>query len=65
MYKLKSNVPDFTVVDGIFKNRTYKAKETYAEIPPEEKDKFEEIKTAIQNGKKAGRDDAAEGGARS
>jgi len=43
MYKLKPNVPDFTVVDGKFEGRTYKAGETYPEIPPQEKQKFESI----------------------
>ena len=42
-YKLKPNVPDFTVVDGTFEGRSYKAGETYDEIPPQEKNKFESI----------------------
>lgn len=43
MYGLKPNVPDFEVVDGPFAGRKYKAGETYQEIPPEEKEKFEVI----------------------
>lgn len=43
MYKLKNNVPDFTVVDGPFEGRSYKAGETYSEIPPQEKHKFESV----------------------
>lgn len=45
-YKLKVNVPDFEVVDGKFEGRKFKAGETYAEIPAEEKEKFEVIKEA-------------------
>lgn len=43
MYRLKSNVADFTVVDGKFAGRNYRAGETYDEIPPEEKNKFEKL----------------------
>lgn len=42
MYRLKKNVADFTVVDGPFAGRTFRAGKVYAEIPPQEKHKFEE-----------------------
>lgn len=43
MYRLKKGVADFTVVDGPFERRSYKAGEVYDEkdIPPQEKHKFE------------------------
>ncbi len=44
MYRLKKNVADFTVVDGPFAGRTFRAGKTYAEIPPGEKHKFEEAR---------------------
>lgn len=43
MYRLKSNVPDFEIVDGKFEGRKYRGGETYQEIPPEETNKFELI----------------------
>ncbi len=43
MYRLKKNVPDFTVVDGPFAGRNFRAGEIYAEIPPQEKHKFEAV----------------------
>ena len=48
MFKLKSNVPDFDVVDGPFAGRKYEAQETYAEVPPEYQSKFEEIKLNVE-----------------
>ncbi len=42
-YRLKTGVADFTVVDGAFEGRSYKAGETYEDIPPQEKHKFEAI----------------------
>jgi hypothetical protein len=44
MYHLKKNVADFTVVDGPFAGRSYHAGKSYAEIPPQEKHKFEEAR---------------------
>jgi len=41
MYQLKPNVPDFEVVDGPFAGRKYKAGETYKDVPPECRDRFE------------------------
>ena len=43
MYRLKKNVADFVVVDGPFARRTYRAGKVYAEIPPQEKHKFEDV----------------------
>jgi len=45
MHHLKKNVADFTVVDGPFAGRTFRAGKPYAEIPPREKHKFEEAKS--------------------
>jgi hypothetical protein len=44
MYKLKTNVPDFEVVDGKFAGRKYRHGQTYQEIPPEEVKKFDQVK---------------------
>jgi hypothetical protein len=55
MYKLKPNAPDFQACDGPFEGRKYIAGTTYAEIPTNEADKFEEIKTEepTETGRKA------------
>ena len=42
-YRLKENIPDFDVVDGPFAGRRYRRGEIYAEIPPTEEDRFEEV----------------------
>ncbi len=42
MYRLKANVPGFTVVDGPFQGRTYLHGQTYDEVPPQEAHKFNE-----------------------
>ncbi len=42
-YKLKPNQPDFEVVDGPMAGRKFVAGQTYTEIPPQEKNKFEKI----------------------
>jgi|GEM_PF-3236931 len=44
MYKLKQGVQGFTVIDGPMAKKSFKQGETYAEIPPQEAAKFEEIK---------------------
>lgn len=41
MYKLKPNVPDFEVVDGPMAGRKYEEGRVYAEIPAEERHKFD------------------------
>lgn len=46
MYRLKNGVESFTVVDGKFAGRTYERGQAYAEIPPQEKGRFEEIREA-------------------
>ena len=43
MFRLRKNAPDFEVVDGPFTGRTFRAGETYAEIPPEEASRFEAV----------------------
>jgi hypothetical protein len=43
-YKLNPNVPDFDLTDGPFAGRQYRAGEIYTEVPPAEKDKFEEVR---------------------
>lgn len=42
-YKLKPNQESFQSVDGPFDGRKFLSGQTYAEIPPEEAEKFEEI----------------------
>jgi len=44
MYQLKPGSESFTVVDGPFAKKTYKPGQAYAEIPPQEKKRFQEIK---------------------
>ncbi len=44
-YKLKSNVPNIEIVDGPFAGRKFVAGEIYAEIPANEKAKFDEVRT--------------------
>ncbi|MDN3515366.1 MAG: hypothetical protein NG747_13340 [Candidatus Brocadia sp.] len=41
MYRLKPNTPDFEVVDGPFAGRKYKAGKVYAEIPAEDRHRFD------------------------
>ena len=43
MYRLKSNVADFHVVDGPFAGRNFVAGQTYPEIPPGEERRFEAV----------------------
>lgn len=45
-YRLKPNVENFEVVDGPFAQRKFISGEIYAEIPPNEAGKFDEIKPA-------------------
>lgn len=45
-FKLKENVADFTVVDGPFAGREFRAGQIYAEVPPQEKEKFETVTKA-------------------
>lgn len=46
MYKLKKGAEEFQVVEGPFARKHYKRNEIYAEVPPQEKHRFEEIKPA-------------------
>ena len=50
MYRLKTSEPEFTVVDGAFANHTYRAGQSYAEIPPEEANRFEKIEDPAPRG---------------
>jgi hypothetical protein len=43
MKRLKSTSPAFEVTDGLFAGRKYLHGQTYAEIPPQEAEKFEEV----------------------
>ena len=43
MYKLKENQESFQVVDGAFAGRSYKRGESYAEVPPNEAHRFDEM----------------------
>jgi hypothetical protein len=42
-FKLKEGIEDFQVVDGAFEGRKFRKGFLYAEIPPEEAKKFEEV----------------------
>lgn len=42
-FRLKRNVPDIEIVDGPFARRKFMAGETYTEIPPELRDRFEAV----------------------
>ena len=53
-YKLRKNKPEFDVVDGPFAGKKYRHNESYAEVPPGGKDRFEVVKEpAKQPGKPA------------
>jgi hypothetical protein len=54
MYKLKTSEPAFEVVDGKFAGRKYRHGQTYQEIPPEEKDKFDRIEQSAKTEQKEG-----------
>jgi len=43
MYRLKKTSADFEVVDGPFAKRKYLQGQTYTEIPPEHRDRFETV----------------------
>jgi hypothetical protein len=43
MYRLKTTSAAFEIVDGPFAGRKYLHGKTYAEVPPQEKDKFEKV----------------------
>jgi hypothetical protein len=46
MFQLKKGQEAFTVVEGPYKNRTFRPGETYTDIPPQEAGKFAETKKA-------------------
>lgn len=45
-YRLKPGAESFDVVDGPLAGRRYRKSETYTEIPPSEKHRFEPVKPA-------------------
>jgi hypothetical protein len=47
-YKIKKDVENFDVVDGAFAGRKFVCGRVYGEVPPEEKDKFDEIKPEVK-----------------
>jgi hypothetical protein len=47
-YKLKTGIEDFQVVDGAFAGRKFRKGFLYAEIPPEEAQKFDEVAEEAQ-----------------
>jgi hypothetical protein len=49
-FRLKRNVPDIEVVDGPFARRKFSAGETYTEIPPELRDRFEAVESTEDQG---------------
>lgn len=48
MYVLKKGIENFEVVDGAFAGKAFVRGRQYAQIPPEEKKKFEEVKSKAQ-----------------
>jgi hypothetical protein len=50
-YKLKPGIENFQVVDGAFAGRKFRKGFLYAEIPPEEARKFEEVADEAQTPK--------------
>ena len=44
MYKLKPGIESFEVVDGAFAGKRFLRGKVYEKIPPEEKDRFEQVK---------------------
>lgn len=59
-YKLKKNKPDFDVVDGPFAGKKYRHNESYEEVPPGEKDRFEVAKADKSAAKPAGKPEGAD-----
>jgi hypothetical protein len=55
MYRLKKGIEAFSVVEGPMAGRAFAAGKTYEEIPPQEAEKFEEIKEATDPAGKAPR----------
>ena len=43
-YILKNGIESFEVVDGPFAGKKFEKGKAYAEVPPQEKKKFEEVK---------------------
>lgn len=60
MYRLKKGVESFEVVDGKYAGRKYKRGKPYADIPPEEKKKFETIRETSSK-----KDGESDGGSKS
>jgi hypothetical protein len=61
MFQLKKGKEAFTVVEGLFKGRSFKPGQPYAEIPLQEAGKFETIKKAaapVRDGAKPGKADS-------
>lgn len=46
MYRLKKGQESFTAVEGPCEGKTYKPGETYAEVPPGEERRFDDIGAA-------------------
>lgn len=44
MYKLKSNVPGFEIVDGPFAGRKFEPGVIYEDVPAPFRDRFEKVK---------------------
>jgi hypothetical protein len=49
LYKLKPNQEPFVVCGGPFEGRKFLTGQTYAEIPPEEADRFDETEPVIES----------------
>lgn len=53
MYMLKKGVPPFEIVEGPMAGRRFVPGQSYAEIPDQEKDRFEKVKSAKPAASKA------------
>jgi|GEM_PF-3151337 hypothetical protein len=55
MYMLKKGQEAFVVVDGPMAGRRFEPGRRYAEIPPQEKGRFEKIKAKVAQGEEVGK----------
>lgn len=53
MYRLKDDVESFKVVDGPYANKKFLKGKDYAEVPPGEAHKFEEVENVRPSSAKA------------
>jgi hypothetical protein len=53
MYKLKKGYEEFSIVEGPFAGKTFRRGESYAEVPPQEMRRFEEVNRSPAKGNTA------------